>query len=237
MVAWCGQLGALAVGVDAPCRWSLTGRARSAESALAAEGIRCFATPSRTAAQGRAFYRWMVNGAVLFRVLEANYPLFDGSNASQGSVCFESFPRAVACALAAAGGIRVARGDLGAGIPIACMAVTQKEPMRSASRRGKPVITATQMLESMTEHRRPTRAEAMDVANAILDGSGAVMLSAESAVGRYPVEAVEMLADIAAASEPHRARTTPDCLSFQDRLPTSSPEACPSARAASRPWL
>jgi len=107
--------------------------------------------------------------------------------------------------LAVADGLMVARGDLGVELPIAEMAVVQKELMRAANRSGRPVITATQMLESMTEHRRPTRAEATDVANAILDGTDAVMLSAESAVGRYPVEAVAMLAEIAAATEPHRA--------------------------------
>jgi pyruvate kinase len=106
--------------------------------------------------------------------------------------------------LAVADGLMVARGDLGVELPIAEMAVVQKELMRAANRHGKPVITATQMLESMTAHRRPTRAEATDVANAILDGTDAVMLSAESAMGRYPVESVAMLAEIAAATEPHR---------------------------------
>lgn len=100
MVEWCRQIGARAVGVDAPCRWSLTGRARPAERALAAEGIHCFATPSRVAAENRDFYRWMINGAELFRLLEAHYPLFDGGNATSGPVCFETFPQAVACALA-----------------------------------------------------------------------------------------------------------------------------------------
>ncbi|MES9942195.1 MAG: pyruvate kinase [Candidatus Thiodiazotropha sp. 6PLUC7] len=101
-------------------------------------------------------------------------------------------------------GLMVARGDLGVEIPISRMAVVQKELMDKANQLGKPVITATQMLESMTEHRRPTRAEATDVANAILDGTDVVMLSAESAMGRYPVEAVKMLVEIAVDTEPSR---------------------------------
>jgi pyruvate kinase len=106
--------------------------------------------------------------------------------------------------LAEADGVMVARGDLGVEVPIESIAITQKSLIARANLAGKPVITATQMLESMVASRIPTRAEATDVANAILDGTDAVMLSAESAVGRFPEEAVAMLAKIAAATESKR---------------------------------
>jgi len=110
--------------------------------------------------------------------------------------------------LDSADGIMIARGDLGVEVPIEKIAFIQKDLMRKANMRAKPVITATQMLESMTSNPRPTRAEATDVANAILDGADAVMLSGESAMGHYPVDSVAMLAKIAAAIEPHRHRLT-----------------------------
>jgi pyruvate kinase len=107
--------------------------------------------------------------------------------------------------LDAADGIMVARGDLGVEIPIAKIPSVQKKVMHMANRQAKPIITATQMLESMVTNRLPTRAEATDVANAILDGTDCVMLSGESAVGDYPVASVSMLREIAADIEPNRS--------------------------------
>src|SRR5260221_13480918 len=102
----------------------------------------------------------------------------------------------------------VARGDLGVEVPIEEMAVLQKQLIAKANLAGKPIITATQMLESMTLSRLPTRAEATDVANAILDGTDCVMLSGESATGKFPEESVTMLAKIAAFTEMHRPKTS-----------------------------
>ena len=129
--------------------------------------------------------------------------------------------------LRASDGIMVARGDLGVEMPIEQMAVIQKQIIAKATDAGKPVITATQMLESMTTSRLPTRAEATDVANAILDGTDCIMLSGESAIGKFPEEAVMMLAKIATSAEAHREAGRQDGSYAERRMaaPTTADEA------------
>ncbi|MGJ8729019.1 pyruvate kinase [Listeria aquatica] len=120
-------------------------------------------------------------------------------------------------------GLMVARGDLGVEIPAEEVPIVQKELIRKCNKLGKPVVTATQMLDSMQRNPRPTRAEASDVANAIFDGTDAIMLSGETAAGDYPVEAVQMMAKIALRTE--EALVTQDKFALKMHQNTDMTEA------------
>ncbi len=134
--------------------------------------------------------------------LGAAVPIVAKIERRQALECFDQV-------LAAADAVMVARGDLGLEVPAEEVPIDQKMIIAKARAAGKPVITATQMLESMMANPRPTRAEASDVANAILDGTDAVMLSGETAAGKYPVEAVRMMRRIAEVTEKHLGEAIP----------------------------
>jgi pyruvate kinase len=138
----------------------------------------------------------LVPAAERLRSLDSDIPLIAKIEKRQAAENSEEIIEA------ATGGIMVARGDLGIELPLAEVPVVQKRLIRAAGHRSKPAITATQMLASMVTARRPTRAEVTDVANAIYDGTDAVMLSEETAVGGNPIEAVRVMDRIARATEP-----------------------------------
>ena len=125
-----------------------------------------------------------------------------------------------------ADGVMVARGDLGLEVPLPEVPLIQKEIIKWANLVGKPVITATQMLESMIVNPRPTRAEVTDIANAIIDGTDALMLSGETAIGKYPSDAVRTMAQVATTTE-----TTIDYVEYFKRQPITLEESVPDAIA------
>lgn len=144
-----------------------------------------------------SFIREAADVVAIRKVMEsfgADIPIIAKIENDQGVKNAESILRV-------ADGLMVARGDMGVEIPVEEVPMVQKRLISSANRAGKPVITATQMLDSMIRNPRPTRAEASDIANAIMDGTDAIMLSGETASGKYPIESVDVMGRIATRTE------------------------------------
>ena len=135
--------------------------------------------------------------------------------------------------LEASDGIMVARGDMGVEVPLSSVPVIQKDLISKCNDVGKPVITATQMLESMVSSTIPTRAEVTDVANAVFDGTDAIMLSAETSIGMYPIQTVEIMSDIALEAEnvlPHESMIQNKSVNLQPKVDDAiSYDACRTA--------
>jgi pyruvate kinase len=178
---------------------------------------------------GQSFVRSADDVRELRRRLPSDGPLIVAKIETQSAVAdFDAIAEV-------ADGVMVARGDLGVDLPFADVPLIQKDLIRRARRLGRFTIVATQMLESMTAAPRPTRAEASDVANAVLDGADALMLSGETAIGTYPVAAAQAMLDIVSATERDHspAGATPETVDAAARTGIGEAQRAVVAGAAS----